>query len=232
MRRCTLLWLVWCVAPLAFAGPHTVPAAYTNAAHAHQVPPVMLYALSLTESATTLSFGRRPWPWTLNIAGSGERYATRAAACQALTTALTHTKIVDVGISQLNVHWQKTLFSAGGRFADPCAALNPYANLDAAAAILYHCHQRQGGSWIDAAGCYHRPAGGAPAARYRAAFKRELARLRNASVHVATGHTSRTARAQSVAAAGPAADEAHASSPSRVTWISPTHDSGSSHALD
>lgn len=232
MRARILIWLACGVAPMAQAGEHTVPAAYTNAAHAHQVPPVMLYALSLAESATTLSIGRRPWPWTLNIAGRGERYATRNAACQALIASLKQTQIIDVGISQLNVHWQQRLFGADGRFADPCAALNPYANLDAAATILYRCHQRMKDSWIAAAGCYHRPAGGAPAAHYRVAFKRELARLRDGSVRIATGHTpsTPTTRFQTISAAQPQAT--HTATPGRVTWINPTHDNGSSHALD
>ena len=153
------------LAGAAQAGTHTVPAAYTRAANAHDVPPVMLYALSLTESARSLAIGRRPWPWTLNIGGTGKRYDTRRAACRALTTALQRTRIIDVGLGQLNVHWQKTLFGRGGRFAHPCAALNPYANLDAAAAVLRRCHEQTGASWIIAAGCYHRPAGGAPAGR-------------------------------------------------------------------
>ena len=234
MRARLLIWLVCGVAPAAIAAGHTVPTAYANAAHARQVPPRMLYALSLTESAATLSFGRRPWPWTLNIAGRGERYASRDAACQALTAALTHTTIVDVGLGQLNVHWQQRLFGTDGRFADPCAALNPYANLDAAAAILYRCHERTGGSWIVAAGCYHRPAGGPPAARYRDAFSRELARLRDDGLRVATGHTPGPAPigAQPAAAVGTKAENPSTATASRVTWINPTHDNRSSHGLD
>jgi hypothetical protein len=234
MRARTLIWLACGVAPLALAGAQTVPAAYTNAAHAHQVPPVMLYALSLTESATNLSLGRRPWPWTLNIAGRGERYATRQAACQALTTALKETQVVDVGLSQLNVRWQRRLFGAEGRFAEPCAALNPYANLDAAASIFSRCHQRMEATWVEAAGCYHRPAGGAPAARYRAAFKTELDRLRDNSVRVATGSTPGDLKAPEtpVSAAQPQVTDTRSATPSRVTWIHPTPDTGRSHALD
>jgi len=205
-----------------------VPAAYTNAAHAHNVPPVMLYALSLTESATTLLLGRRPWPWTLNIAGTGTRYTTRRAACQALTTALEHTQVVDVGIAQLNVHWQQGLFAYGGRFADPCAALNPYANLDAAAALLRRCHEQTGGTWITAAGCYHRPAGGAPAARYRVAFRHELSRLRDATLTVAQGPPP----APSGRANKPQKSNAPATTTARVTWINPTDNAEASHALD
>src|SRR5699024_842272 len=170
--------------PLAQAGEHTVPPAYTAAARANDVPPVMLYALALTESAVTLSSGRRPWPWTLNIAGNGEYYRTRAAACQALRAALQDTRIIDVGLSQLNIRWQRDLFGDGGRFERPCRALNPYANLDAAAAILREGFDKRG-NWIEAAGYYHRPAGGQPAARYRAAFQDALARLRSGKLLIA-----------------------------------------------
>lgn len=228
MRRRALLCVLWCVAPIAFAGGHTVPAAYTDAANAHDMPPVMLYALSLTESATTLSFGRRPWPWTLNIAGTGRRYATRRAACRALTTALEHTQVVDVGLGQLNVHWQKALFGSGGRFADPCAALNPYANLDAAAALLRRCYEQTGGSWITAAGCYHRPAGGAPAARYRVAFRHELSRLREGTLTVAQGDTPKPSSTRNAVSA----HDAPAAASTRVTWINPTDNAEASHALD
>ena len=230
MRARLLIWLACGVAPMAIAAGHTVPAAYTNAAHAHQVPPVMLYALSLTESATTLSFGRRPWPWTLNIAGTGKRYATRSAACRALTSALTHTTIVDVGLSQLNVHWQQELFGTGGRFADPCAALNPYANLDAAAAILYRCHQRMGGSWIAAAGCYHRPAGGAPAARYRRRFRKQLAAIGDGITTPRSDRHSVAIRARSPAPS--TVNDTWPAHAARVTWINPTHDTRRIHGLD
>lgn len=176
-------------APAALAA--RVPPAYTEAARAHNVPPVILYALALTESGITLSFGRRPWPWTLNIAGHGKRYPSRGAACRALRAALDRTRLIDVGLGQLNVRWQRVLFGDGRRFDDPCAALNPYANLDAAAGILCECYELEHiDDWIEAAGCYHRPAGGAPAARYRAAFSDVFNRLRRESkVRVASANT-------------------------------------------
>lgn len=205
MRSPHALGLLALVAPLALAGVHSVPPAYTAAASANDVPEVVLYALALTESAVSLSYGRRPWPWTLNIAGDGERYPTRAAACRALQVALARTRVVDVGLGQLNVRWQRALFGDGGRFENPCTALNPYANLDAAAAILRDCFE-QHGNWIEAAGCYHRPAGGAPAARYRRALRHALSRLRGGGLG--------TSKASKAVTRGRRAQ--------RLVWINPT----------
>lgn len=104
------------------------------------------------------------------------RFGDRTSACQALTDALEKTQIVDVGIAQLNVRWQPQLFGAGQRFADPCEGLNPYANLDEAAALI-RAHFDDAGDWLIAAGRYHHPAGGRPAERYRTVVSQELTRL-------------------------------------------------------
>jgi hypothetical protein len=124
------------VALSATAGAEPVPSAYLDAASRHQVPPEVLYAVATAESVVRLEVGRRPWPWTLNVAGEGFRFATRQAACEALTLALQETRVVDVGIAQLNVRWQPQLFGPGRRFAAPCDGLNPYANLEEAARLL------------------------------------------------------------------------------------------------
>lgn len=153
----------------------SVPPAYLDAGSLHQVPPEVLYAVATAESAVSLKTGRRPWPWTLNVAGEGFRFATRQAACSALLLALEETRIVDVGIAQLNVRWQPQLFGAGKRFSNPCDALNPYANLEEAARLL-RGHFDATGDWVQAAGRYHRPAGGEPAARYRRLVAAELER--------------------------------------------------------
>lgn len=169
------LWLIG--ASSAVAGTD-VPEAYVVAAQSHGVPPEVLYALASTESAITLENGRRPWPWTLNVAGKGYYFESRDAACTALYQALGQTQVIDVGIAQLNYRWQPQLFGAGNRFVDPCDALDPYANLDEAAKLLRsHFDDSGTDDWLVAAGRYHRPAGGAPAARYRRVVAANLARL-------------------------------------------------------
>ncbi|WP_431822477.1 transglycosylase SLT domain-containing protein [Burkholderia sp. F1] len=148
------------------------PPAYQLAAHAAGVPSPVLYAVALQESGTRLRGQLRPWPWTLNVGGTPLRYKTRQAACTGLTDALhrVSAKRVDVGLAQINVGHQTH------RGIAPCALLDPYRNLTIAATILREQHA-DGDDWILAIGRYHRPAGGALAARYRRDVQQHLARV-------------------------------------------------------
>lgn len=157
------------------SGMQTVPDGYTKVARQHGVPPEALYSVALQESSRTLPRGVRPWPWTLNVAGKGYRYKTRLEAWQALQVFMkTHSlKRIDVGIAQVNLGWN------GDHFTSTWEALDPYTNLNAAAVILRECWDRKPGSWLDAAGCYHHPAGGQAAARYRSFIRTKLATLQS-----------------------------------------------------
>ena len=148
------------------------PPAYQLAAHSADIPSAVLFAIALQESGIRVRGRLLPWPWTLNIAGTPYRFTTRRAACQALLQALAQhdPKRVDAGLGQTNLGYH------GERFSNPCEALDPYRNLAVTAALL-HEHHTATGDWVLAAGRYHRPAGGAPAARYRAGFSRQLERL-------------------------------------------------------
>jgi hypothetical protein len=149
------------------------PPAYQLATHGTVVPSDVLYAVALQESGTSLHGKRVPWPWTLNVASVPYRFATRAAACIALLEAIAQVgeKRVDAGLGQLNIGWQRQ------RFAHPCDVLDPYLNLSLTTQILAE-HKAKSRSWTDAAGRYHRPAGGQAAARYRESFARHLRRLK------------------------------------------------------
>ncbi|MEN4771398.1 lytic transglycosylase domain-containing protein [Duffyella gerundensis] len=157
------------------SGMQTVPDGYTKVAREHGVPPEALYSVALQESSRTLPRGVRPWPWTLNVAGKGYRYKSRLEAWQALQVFMkTHSlKRIDVGIAQVNLGWN------GSHFTSTWEALDPYTNLNAAAVILRECWDRKPGSWLDAAGCYHHPAGGQAAARYRSFIRTKLATLQS-----------------------------------------------------
>ncbi|CAM8846117.1 Transglycosylase SLT domain-containing protein [Burkholderia pseudomallei] len=173
-RRAWLSVLGWLSMPSAAIT--LPPPAYQLAAHDADVPSVVLFAVALQESGTRLHGRLIPWPWTLNVAGHAYRYRTRASACRALRVALpivgaTH---VDVGLAQINLGYQRE------RFTDPCEALDPYRNLDAAATILREQHAT-GDDWFVAVGRYHRPAGGAIAARYRRQVAVRLAHVLNAT---------------------------------------------------
>ncbi|QYY80562.1 MULTISPECIES: lysozyme family protein [Pseudomonas] len=157
---------------LAAQADELPPPAYQLAAHDASIPSKVLFAIALQESGIRVRDQLLPWPWTLNIGGIPYRFATRAAACHALLQALVRhdAKRVDVGLGQTNLGYH------GQRFPNPCEALDPYRNLAVTAALLQE-HHAATGDWVSAAGRYHRPAGGTPAARYRAGFSRQLERL-------------------------------------------------------
>lgn len=156
----------------------TPPPAYQLAAYRAGIPSEVLYSVALQESGTRLrGHGQQlvPWPWTLNVAGAGYRFATRSDACTALLVAMrtVDPKRIDVGIAQINMGWNGHRF---GLSVSPCEALDPYKNLDVAARMLAEL-RADGGDWLTVAGRYHRPAGGAPAARYRELFAKHLRRI-------------------------------------------------------
>lgn len=144
----------------------------------------MLYAIALQESGMTRHGRRVPWPWSLNVAGQTQRFPNRAAACVALKQALQQVKStqVDVGLAQINLGYQQH------RYQNPCELLNPYRNLRIAAQILLEQHQ-PGQDWLTTAGRYHRPAGGEPAARYRAGVSQHLERLQPVASQTTTTQT-------------------------------------------
>lgn len=156
------------------------PPAYQLAAHGAGIPAAVLFAIALQESGMRIRGRLLPWPWTLNIAGKAQRFATHQAACLALLQALAKHDAtrIDAGLGQINLGYH------GQRFSSPCEALEPYRNLAVAASLLREQHDATG-DWILAAGHYHRPAGGAPAARYRAQFAQHLQQVAG-SPHVST----------------------------------------------
>ncbi len=148
------------------------PPAYQLIALPAGVPSEVLYSVALQESGTRLRGQLVPWPWTLNVAGAGYRFATRSDACTALIAAINTAgpHRVDVGLGQTNIG------ANGHRYSSPCEGLDPYKNLSVTAQILAE-QKSKGGDWITAAGRYHRPAGGKLAARYRRDFAKHLSRV-------------------------------------------------------
>lgn len=171
--------------PPSAVGTPPVPSAYQAAALAVGIPSQLLWAVALQESGWHRRSRLIPWPWTLNIAGVPERFATRARACQALHRALNRTspKRIDVGLAQVNWGYHHDLVRS------PCELLDPYRNLAVASRLLFELHH-EGESWLMTAAHYHRPAGGAEAARYA-----DSLHLRLASLGANTQRTSLAARA-------------------------------------
>ena len=145
-----------------------VPRGYVAVAHAHEVPPAILYALACAESGRRLSNGQiRPWPWALNIAGQSRYYATRAEAHQDLTAALSTNSNIDIGLGQINWSWHRA------RLETPWQALDPYFNLHRMAEIFREqfeaCHCDD---WWVAVERYHAPSD-TPGAQARRLHYRE-----------------------------------------------------------
>lgn len=170
-QRAALLLLTGALASVSHA-QEVPPPAYQLAAQRAGIPSTVLYAVALQESGSSLNGRLIPWPWSLNVAGATRRYASRAEACAGLHRALREVPPtrVDAGLGQINLGHQRS------RYRQPCDLLDPYRNLAIAAEILRE--QRQPDEdWLLAIGRYHRPAGGAPAARYRHSVNRHLARV-------------------------------------------------------
>lgn len=160
-----------CLAGTTFnSSNQAIPPAYREIAAAERVPAESLYSLAMAETTRKTAWGARPWPWTINVAGKGYHYETREEAFEALLGFMQRypLKRIDVGVAQVNLGWNGHFFPS---FRD---AFDPYINLRAAARILRACYDAKPGSWIRAAGCYHHPAGGQPAAKYMAIVRRKL----------------------------------------------------------
>jgi len=161
------------------------PSLYQVAGNSTNVPAEVLYSLAMQESVASLPSGRKPWPWTLNVAGEAWRFKDRNSACVALGIAVESVggKRVDAGLGQVNVGWN------GHRFTSSCDALDPLKNLTVSAQILRE-HYDATGDWVAAAGRYHRPAGGKPAERYRKSFIKHASSVlgvKQSEVHLALG---------------------------------------------
>ncbi|UTW12367.1 transglycosylase SLT domain-containing protein [Marinobacterium rhizophilum] len=172
-----LLLLAACLVPAVPGDAREIPPpAYQLAAQRAGIPSAVLYAVALQESGIRRHNRLVPWPWSLNVAGEARRFASRAAACADLHQALQETPPtrIDAGLGQINLGYQKR------HYRHPCNLLDPYRNLAIAATILREQHT-PGDDWLLAIGRYHRPAGGAAAARYRLRVAQHLERMSGSS---------------------------------------------------
>ena len=113
------------------------------------LPPGLLRAIGETESGRSVDGDFGPWPWTLNIAGEGSFFASRAAALDAARAALdTAEGNVDLGCMQISETWH------GWAFPDLDAMIEPMENAGYAASLLMSLHATHG-TWRDAIAHYH-----------------------------------------------------------------------------
>jgi hypothetical protein len=152
-----------------------VPPGYVLIANELGIPAALLYGVALQESM--MQFGesqaRRPlpWPWTLNIAGTPVRFASRSAAEERLRSSLrVGVDSVDIGPMGINWHYHKDRLISVER------SLEPYWNLRVGAGLLAG-HFVDCNDWSEAVGRYHSPGNKAHAASYSASVFARLRRL-------------------------------------------------------
>ncbi|HET9019048.1 MAG TPA: lytic transglycosylase domain-containing protein [Acetobacteraceae bacterium] len=114
------------------------------------MPAGLMAAIGRVESGRRGADGRiAPWPWSIDAAGSGRVFATKAAAITAVRTLQGQgVRSIDVGCMQVN------LLHHPDAFASLDAAFDPEANVAYAARFLRLLHA-QTGTWPAAAALYH-----------------------------------------------------------------------------
>ncbi len=113
------------------------------------VPLDVLRAISRTETGRATASGLQPWPWTVNMQGTGRWFATLD---EARAYVFSHFKdgarSFDVGCFQINYKWH------GDAFRSIDDMFDPLLNARYAAEFLTELY-REFGNWPDAAGAYH-----------------------------------------------------------------------------
>jgi hypothetical protein len=169
--------------------------AIREAEQRYGLPAGRLGAISRIETGRPLPVtgDRQPWPWTVNAAGIGHWYDSRAEAAAATGQLLKATGgNVDVGCMQVNMRYH------AHAFPDLTAALDPALNVDYGARLLLHLSH--GRSWAAATGLYHSatPSLGTPyrdgVARMQTSQRATLADARASLPHAERGGHPRPAR--------------------------------------
>lgn len=126
-------------------------AAIQIASVAAKLPPGLLGSVALVESGRLELPSRRvvSWPWTINVAGTGYFFETKADAIAAVERARAGgVQSIDVGCMQIN------LLHHPGAFASLDHAFDPEINAAYGAAFLGRLFV-QTGAWPAAAAAYH-----------------------------------------------------------------------------
>lgn len=121
-----------------------------DAGRAEGLPDGLMPAIARVESGRRTAEGDvRAWPWTLNEAGKGHFFATKAEALDHLATALqSGVENIDIGCMQINHRWHAEAFTSVEEMMDPLA------NTRYAARFLREL-RAQLGSWQEATRAYH-----------------------------------------------------------------------------
>ncbi|MEY3004805.1 MAG: hypothetical protein RLZZ491_1981 [Pseudomonadota bacterium] len=136
----------------------------TRIGAAEGLPAGLLPAISRIESGRRIDRTVRAWPWTLNHAGRGMYFETRAEALAYLRqTVAEGPRNIDVGCMQVNHYWH------GENFPTLEAMIDPETNIRYAVRFLKELFESKG-SWEEAVKHYHSPDPDR-GARYHRAFE-------------------------------------------------------------
>ena len=124
-----------------------------NAARAaetrHSIPPGLLQAITLVETGRYRKGETVAWPWTVNVAGKGRYFETRAEAEHFVRIRKSRgAASIDIGCFQINTRWH------GAAFETPLAIFEPADGAAYAAAFLARLHAELG-DWNAAVRSYH-----------------------------------------------------------------------------
>ncbi|HEY8290502.1 MAG TPA: lytic transglycosylase domain-containing protein [Acetobacteraceae bacterium] len=126
-------------------------AAIATAEYTGRLPAGLLEGIALEESGRrdARTGTVRPWPWTINVGGVGQFFATKAEAVAAVRAQqASGVRSIDVGCMQIN------LMHHPDAFASLDEAFDPPANARYAARFLNSLHAA-GDDWRHAIGAYH-----------------------------------------------------------------------------
>jgi len=148
----------------------TCDAAAAHAARESRVPLPVLQAVTRVETGRRRGGRLVPWPWTVNMEGTGRWFDNRADALDYVRRNFDRgARSFDIGCFQINFKWHGSAFGSINDMFDPIQ------NARYAAAFLTRLEAELGG-WSKAAGAFHSrtPVHARP---YRARFERVRATL-------------------------------------------------------
>ncbi|MFD3188802.1 transglycosylase SLT domain-containing protein [Sedimentitalea sp. HM32M-2] len=120
-----------------------------SAAQNRGVPYDVLKAISRVETGRNGANGLEPWPWTVNMEGTGKWFETEdAARAYVFKHFKRGARSFDVGCFQVNYKWH------GAAFRSIDEMFDPMINANYAAGFLRELYQ-EFGDWSAAAGAYH-----------------------------------------------------------------------------
>lgn len=120
-----------------------------GAAKSSGVPVDVLKAITRVEAGRSTEAGFSGWPWTVNQAGDGSFFDSKAAAMDHVQRVIDRGETnIDIGCFQINIRWHSKAFASLEHMFDPDE------NAIYAASFLQRLHD-ESGSWEAAIGAYH-----------------------------------------------------------------------------